>query len=112
MTFSPGRGHWFDTVARAGGSAVGSSRSRTAQVTSGGGGIRTLERLATSSVFKTDAIGHSATPPGSVLFLRTDAASRGFTRPARTSPIYPMTEGIASRRSGAALHALDIAGTI
>jgi hypothetical protein len=30
---------------------------------SGGEGIRTLERLSTLSVFKTDAIGHSATPP-------------------------------------------------
>src|SRR5262245_5525530 len=30
----------------------------------GGGGIRTRERLAALSVFKTDAIGHSATPPG------------------------------------------------
>src|SRR5262249_25826141 len=30
---------------------------------SGGGGIRTRERLAASSVFKTDAIDHSATPP-------------------------------------------------
>jgi integrase/recombinase XerD len=32
--------------------------------TSGGGEIRTLERLATSPVFKTGAIGRSATPPG------------------------------------------------
>ncbi len=31
--------------------------------TSGGGGIRTPERLSALSVFKTDAIGHSATPP-------------------------------------------------
>jgi hypothetical protein len=30
---------------------------------SGGGGIRTRERLATLSVFKTDAFGRSATPP-------------------------------------------------
>lgn len=29
----------------------------------GGGGIRTLGRLATSPVFKTGAIGRSATPP-------------------------------------------------
>ena len=31
--------------------------------TSGGGEIRTLERLAASPVFKTGAIGRSATPP-------------------------------------------------
>jgi integrase/recombinase XerD len=40
--------------------AVDSDR---AQVISGGGGIRTLERVSSLSVFKTDAIGRSATPP-------------------------------------------------
>jgi len=39
------------------------ARATEGQGESGGGGIRTRERLAALSVFKTDAIGHSATPP-------------------------------------------------
>jgi hypothetical protein len=34
------------------------------EISSGGGGIRTLDCLAAVPVFKTGAIGRSATPPG------------------------------------------------
>jgi hypothetical protein len=41
-------------------------------IPSGGGGIRTRERLAASPVFKTGAINHSATPPGAPFFIAID----------------------------------------
>jgi len=43
----------------------GRERRFDRKLLSGGGEIRTLERLATSPVFKTGAIGRSATPPDS-----------------------------------------------
>ena len=41
----------------------GDSRRLAAQTKNGGGGIRTHGRTSPTSVFKTDAIDHSATPP-------------------------------------------------
>ena len=43
---------------------TGIARPPTSGVRSGGGGIRTRERVAPSPVFKTGAFDHSATPPG------------------------------------------------
>lgn len=47
--------------------------SRYSRLASGGGEIRTLGRLATSPVFKTGAIGRSATPP---VVLKSSGESR------------------------------------
>lgn len=60
--------HTFSTVAklRSGESAQSKSRQQvtlTASIMSGEAGIRTLGLLAETPVFKTGAIGHSATSP-------------------------------------------------
>src|SRR5579872_2649605 len=59
----------------------GLAREMTRIRESGGGGIRTLERLSTLADFKSAAIGHSATPP----YRRNDSWGVILRRPTRHS---------------------------
>src|SRR5436309_2280334 len=55
----------------------GNESAASGDLESGGGGIRTHERLAASLVFKTSAIDRSATPPGSCQTIVKPAETRG-----------------------------------
>ncbi len=61
---------------------VGAGLASAARRESGGGGIRTHERLATPTVFETAPFNHSGTPPGlsQGLILRRAARKRAVAR--------------------------------